>query len=179
MMARALPLSGRLSGESGLRLLMLLLALALLVIGLLLPLATMLIKSVQDRSGDFVGLANFARYVQTPALVGSIINSVSIALISTLTVVSLAFLCAYGITRTCMPSKRVFRMLSILPLLAPSLLPAISLVYLFGNQGIPDSSRRIGAAILRHLALDSSDNDPMPPLLTPRRVRRATLEETG
>lgn len=135
MMARALPLSGRLSGESGLRLLMLLLALALLVIGLLLPLATMLIKSVQDRSGDFVGLANFARYVQTPALVGSIINSVSIALISTLTVVSLAFLCAYGITRTCMPGKRVFRMLSILPLLAPSLLPAISLVYLFGNQG--------------------------------------------
>ena len=50
---------------------------------------------------------------------------------------------------------------------------------LFGNQGIPDSSRRIGAAILRHLALDSSDNDPTPPLLTPRRVRRTTLKETG
>ncbi|WP_458526406.1 putative 2-aminoethylphosphonate ABC transporter permease subunit [Onishia taeanensis] len=127
--------SRRWSGESLIRLLALLLALGLLVVGLLFPLASMLVKSVQDRAGDFVGLANFARYVQTPALAGSIVNSLTIALTSTATVVGLAFLCAYGLTRTCMPGKRLFRMLAILPILAPSLLPAISLVYLFGNQG--------------------------------------------
>lgn len=124
-----------LSGEALVRLLALLAALALLVVGLLFPLASMLVKSLQDRAGDFVGLANFARYVQTPALVGSIVNSLTVALTSTALVVGLAFLCAYGITRTCMPGKRLFRMLAILPILAPSLLPAISLVYLFGNQG--------------------------------------------
>nr|WP_237738474.1 putative 2-aminoethylphosphonate ABC transporter permease subunit [Halomonas smyrnensis] len=127
--------SRRWSGESLVRLLALLLALGLLVVGLLFPLAAMLVKSVQDRAGDFVGLANFARYLQTPALAGSIVNSLTIALTSTAVVVGLAFLCAYGLTRTCMPGKRLFRMLAILPILAPSLLPAISLVYLFGNQG--------------------------------------------
>lgn len=128
-------LAGRYAMDGALRLVILLLALAFLAIGLLFPLMTMLIKSLQDRSGEFIGLANFARYFQTPALAGSIINSLTVALASTAIVVGLAFMCAYGITRTCMPGKRVFRMLAILPILAPSLLPAISLVYLFGNQG--------------------------------------------
>ncbi|MFO8044769.1 MAG: putative 2-aminoethylphosphonate ABC transporter permease subunit [Halomonas sp.] len=127
--------TGGRSMERPLRLLILLLALAFLTIGLLFPLVTMLVKSLQDRSGDFIGLANFVRYFQTPALAGSIVNSLAVALSSTVIVVGLAFMCAYGITRTCMPGKRVFRMLAILPILAPSLLPAISLVYLFGNQG--------------------------------------------
>jgi iron(III) transport system permease protein len=35
-----------------------------------------------------------------------------------------------------MPAKGVLRAVALIPLLAPSLLPAISLVYLFGNQGI-------------------------------------------
>lgn len=121
--------------ESLIRLLALLAGVALLVVGLLFPLVTMLIKSLQNRAGDFIGLANFAHYFQTPALVNSIANSLRVALMTTGVVVGLAFLCAYGITRTCMPGKRLFRMLAILPILAPSLLPAISLVYLFGNQG--------------------------------------------
>ncbi|CAM4199207.1 putative 2-aminoethylphosphonate ABC transporter permease subunit [Vreelandella rituensis] len=123
------------SSEALIRLAALLLGLALLVVGLLLPLLTMLVKSVQDRNGDFIGLTNFIHYFQVPALVNSIQQSLFVALLSTMLVVSLAFLCAYGITRTCMPGKRVFRVLAILPILAPSLLPAISLVYLFGNQG--------------------------------------------
>ena len=35
-----------------------------------------------------------------------------------------------------MPGRGVFRLVAQIPLLAPSLLPAISLVYLFGNQGL-------------------------------------------
>lgn len=135
-MRAALVLPHRLrSGEALLRLTALLLAVALLVVGLLLPLVSMLVKSLQDRAGDFVGLANFAAYFQSPALANSIAQSLYVALLSTVIVVSLAFLCAYGITRTCIPGKRLFRVLAILPILAPSLLPAISLVYLFGNQG--------------------------------------------
>src|SRR5262245_32758957 len=35
-----------------------------------------------------------------------------------------------------MPGRRIFLLIAQIPLLAPSLLPAISLVYLFGNQGL-------------------------------------------
>ena len=47
-----------------------------------------------------------------------------------------AFIYAYALTRSCMRFKPLFRSIAFIPILAPSLLPAISLVYLFGNQGM-------------------------------------------
>ncbi|MBC7393141.1 MAG: putative 2-aminoethylphosphonate ABC transporter permease subunit, partial [Variovorax sp.] len=41
-----------------------------------------------------------------------------------------------ALTRSCMPLKPLFRTTTLLPLLAPSLLSAISLIYWFGNQGV-------------------------------------------
>ncbi|MCB1776993.1 MAG: ABC transporter permease subunit, partial [Candidatus Competibacteraceae bacterium] len=82
------------------------------------------------------GLGNYRTYFQTPALRQSIANSLYIALISTVITVALAFVYAYALTRTCIPFKGAFRMIAMVPILAPSLLPAISLVYLFGNQGV-------------------------------------------
>lgn len=128
-------LSIKFNSETLLKLLFLLAALALMLIGLALPLYTMLMKSLQNSAGEFIGLANYQYYFATPALANSIVNSFFIAILTMVLVVSLAFVCAYGITRTCMPGKRVFRVLTLLPILAPSLLPAISLVYIFGNQG--------------------------------------------
>lgn len=113
-----------------------LLAVGFLLVALVLPLGTMLIKSLQNADGEFVGLANFASYISNPALFQSVLNSLQIALISTGVVLTLAFLFAYGLTRTCMPGKKTLRALTLLPLFAPSLLPAISLIYLLGNQGI-------------------------------------------
>ncbi len=134
-MARIADWRYKINSETLLKLLFLLAALALMLIGLALPLYTMLLKSLQNSSGEFIGLMNYRYYFSTPALVNSILNSFSIALMTTLLVVVLAFLCAYGITRTCMPGKKLFRTLTLLPILAPSLLPAISLVYIFGTQG--------------------------------------------
>ncbi len=110
-------------------------ALALLV-AVLLPLYSLLVKSVQNADGAFIGLGNFAQYFSSPVLVGAVGNSLWVAGLSTLIVLTLAFLYGYGLTRTCMPLKPLFRILSLIPLLAPSLLPAISLVYFFGNQGV-------------------------------------------
>jgi iron(III) transport system permease protein len=110
-------------------------ALVLLVV-LVLPLYTMLSKSVEDRSGAFVGLANYAGYFATPALFNSIYNSLTVSLVSAAITVSLAFVFAYGLTRSCMPGKAFFRGAALVPILAPSLLPGISLVYLFGNKGM-------------------------------------------
>jgi iron(III) transport system permease protein len=48
-----------------------------------------------------------------------------------------AFVCAYALTRTCLqtPFKATFKLIALIPLLAPSLLSAISFVQWFGNQG--------------------------------------------
>jgi iron(III) transport system permease protein len=42
---------------------------------------------------------------------------------------------AYALTRSCMPGKGVFRLIALTPILAPSMLAAISFIQWFGNQG--------------------------------------------
>ena len=112
----------------------LLLALALFVF-LTVPLAMIFARSVEDRSGTFVGLANFAQYVQSPALAQSTWNTLTFAVLTTLVTVPLAFIFAYSIQRSCIPWKGLWRNVAMIPILAPSLLAAISFIYLFGNQG--------------------------------------------
>ena len=107
-----------------------------LVLFLAAPLAAVLLQSVEDRTGSFVALDNFAAYLQTPALVHSLWNSVWVSAVVTLATIPAAFLFAYALTRSCMPLKGVFRTLALTPLLAPSLLAAISFIYWFGNQGV-------------------------------------------
>ena len=107
-----------------------------LAVFLLAPLATILAKSVQDRAGDFVGLANFADYFRTPALARSIWNSVWVSTLVTLVTIPLAFGFAYGLTRSCMRFKALLRNIALVPILAPSLLAAISFIFWFGNQGV-------------------------------------------
>jgi iron(III) transport system permease protein len=114
---------------------LLLAALAVLVLAVAAPLWMLLSKAMLDDGGAFVGLANFRRYFATPALVASLWNSVWISALTTLIVTPLAFVYAYALTRSHLPFKALFAGLAMLPIFAPSLLSAISLIYLFGNQG--------------------------------------------
>ena len=100
------------------------------------PLLAILQQAAQDDQGQFVGLRNFLSYLQTPSLLQSLWNSVWVSGLVTLIVLPLAFVFAYALTRSCMPGKTIFRSISLIPLLAPSLLSAISLIYWFGNQGV-------------------------------------------
>ena len=106
-----------------------------MLVTLVLPLWWLLSKSFQNQNGDFVGLANYVQYFSTPALFASVWNSLFIAFLSTAIVLPLAFVYAYALQRSCMRWKGLFQALALIPILAPSLLPAISLIYLFGNQG--------------------------------------------
>jgi len=107
-----------------------------LVVALALPLYTMLSKSFRDAEGAFVGLANYLAYFGTPALPHSIWSSLTIASLTTVITVTIAFTFAYALTRSCMPWKGLFHSITMIPILVPSLLPGIALVYLFGNQGL-------------------------------------------
>lgn len=109
---------------------------ALLLAFLAMPLLSILQQALQGSEGQFVGLNNFITYAQTPALLQSLLNSLWVSVLVTVLTVPLAFGFAYALTRSCMPLKPLFRGITLIPLLAPSLLSAISLIYWFGNQGV-------------------------------------------
>jgi iron(III) transport system permease protein len=112
----------------------LLLAVALFVF-LTVPLAAILLRSVDGRSGEFVGLANFATYIASPGFSTSVSNTLTFALLTTLFTVPLSFGFAFAMQRACLPWRGLWRNIALIPILAPSLLPALSFLYLFGNQG--------------------------------------------
>jgi iron(III) transport system permease protein len=96
----------------------------------------MVLRSLQDTSGSWVGLANYRTYLSTPSLVTSLSNTLWMAVLTALLSVILGFVYAYALTRTAMPGKFIFRILGLLPLYVPPLANAIGLVYLFGNNGL-------------------------------------------
>ncbi|MGH6931137.1 MAG: putative 2-aminoethylphosphonate ABC transporter permease subunit [Dongiaceae bacterium] len=107
-----------------------------LLLTVILPLYAMLAKGFENKDGDFIGAANFIRYFADPALSASLWNSFAVAVISTAITIGLAFGYAVALSRTWMPAKGFFKAVALVPLLAPSLLPALALIYLFGNQGV-------------------------------------------
>lgn len=107
-----------------------------LLVTVALPLYALLSKSFQNRDGAFVGLANYVTYVSNPALFSSFLNSIVVAAIATAVTIPGAFVYAYALTRSSMRGRGLFSTLALIPILAPSLLPGIALIYLFGNQGL-------------------------------------------
>lgn len=110
--------------------------LGLLALALGLPLLFILGKSALTMDGDFAGLGNFTEVLASPGLMRAAGNSLLLALTVSALVVPSAFAFAWALCRSRAPGRGMFRQIALLPLLAPSLLPAISLVYLFGNQGL-------------------------------------------
>ncbi|GEO80761.1 putative 2-aminoethylphosphonate ABC transporter permease subunit [Pararhodospirillum oryzae] len=108
----------------------------MMAVFILAPLGTMVHKSLTGADGAFVGFDNYAVYLRSHGLGRSLVHSLAIALGTTALVVPTAFFFAYGVMRSTVPGRAVFKTIALLPLLAPSLLPALSLVYLFGNQGL-------------------------------------------
>ncbi len=102
----------------------------------LIPLIILFSKAFINREGEFIGLSNFIKYFSTPSLAQSLTNTIWISVISTIIAVSLAFIYAYGISRTAIRGKGYFHYIALLPLFQPTMMHGIALTYLFGNQGI-------------------------------------------
>jgi iron(III) transport system permease protein len=115
---------------------LLLLCCAALALFLLAPLFMILVKSVQDKDGAFVGLLQFREYFETAHLRASIWNTLWVALVVTAITIPAAFTFAYALTRSCVPGRTVFRVIGLTPILAPSLMSAISFIQWFGTQGL-------------------------------------------
>ena len=108
----------------------------LLLLFLAWPLGEILVKALQGPEGQFIGLRNLRVLATDPRLLEAAWNSFHLAAIATALVVPVALVFAFALAQARIPTKPVFKVIALSPLLTPSLMPAISLVYLFGNQGL-------------------------------------------
>jgi iron(III) transport system permease protein len=109
--------------------------LALIGAFLVAPLATLGLQAFRGEDGAFT-LAAFAGYLTEPGLALSVAHTALLGGSVTALVLPLAFLVAFALERSRLPLKGVLQGAASIPLLIPSLLPALALVYLFGRQGL-------------------------------------------
>ncbi|WP_336039594.1 putative 2-aminoethylphosphonate ABC transporter permease subunit [Acinetobacter calcoaceticus] len=107
-----------------------------LTLAIIAPLMLLFQTAFFDENQNFVGLKNFYNYFGSPALLSSVFNSMWIACTATVITVLLASIYAFALTNVNMKGKGFFKLVAFLPILAPSLLPSLALVYLFGKQGV-------------------------------------------
>jgi len=116
-----------------------------LVIGLLLaffmifPLFSILqLSFFQDGIVSFstFTLANFYKYFTTAYTLNALWHSLYISIVTTVFVTIITFLFAYALTRTTIKGKTIFRSIIMMPLIAPSIMQALALIYLFGRNGL-------------------------------------------
>ena len=107
-----------------------------LTLAIIAPLIMLFETAFFDENQNFVGLENFYNYFDSPALLSSVFNSVWVACAATIITVFLASIYAFALTNVNIKGKGFFKLVAFLPILAPSLLPSLALVYLFGKQGV-------------------------------------------
>ncbi|WP_238996385.1 ABC transporter permease subunit [Pluralibacter gergoviae] len=90
---------------------------------------------VDDRSGA-VGLANYVTLFDAPGVWRALGNSLLLGTATTLITLLLGFIVAYGLQFTAMPAKRFIAFATALPVLAPSLVLGLGLIFLLGRNGI-------------------------------------------
>jgi iron(III) transport system permease protein len=112
------------------------LLLMFLVVSVLLPLLAIFWRGFSGEAGQGGGWVAARELFASANFHWLLGNSLKVSVSVAAIVVPLAYLFAYALQRTLIPGKSVWRGISLLPLLAPSMLPAIALVYLFGNQGL-------------------------------------------
>lgn len=99
------------------------------------PLGALAVQAFVGPDGGF-GLGGIGRYLSTPGLARSLVNTAGLALGVAAVVLPSAFAAAFALERSRLPGKAVLQAIFSAPLLIPSLLPALALVYLFGHQGL-------------------------------------------
>ncbi len=109
--------------------------LGLIGLFLIAPLTMLAMRSITDDDGALT-LAHYAIYLRTPGLRSAILGTLEIGVGVCALVLPVAFAYAYALERSGMRFKGLWAGVATVPLLAPSLLPALALVYLFGRQGL-------------------------------------------
>lgn len=111
------------------------LPLAALVLFFGIPMLSIAWRSAMQDSGG-IGWGNYAALLDTPGVWRALSNSLLLGAVTTAVTLLLAFVVAYGMERTCMPGQNFVGMALALPMLAPSLVLGLGLIFLLGRNGI-------------------------------------------
>ena len=109
--------------------------LAFLIVIIIFPIGILIGKAFQNNSGEYIGFKNFYDYFANKNMIVSLKNTLFISTVSSVISIILAFLFAYGIQRTTIKFKGIFKYIGMLPLFAPTMMHGIALVYMFGRKG--------------------------------------------
>ncbi len=101
---------------------------------ILYPVYKVVIESVQV--GGRLSLENYQHFFTSSYFLHTLYNTVTISVLATLGAVLLGLIFAFGITRTDMPAKGFFMLVSILPLITPPFFSAFAFILLLGRQGV-------------------------------------------
>ncbi|ROR21578.1 iron(III) transport system permease protein [Comamonas sp. BIGb0124] len=112
------------------------LPLLVLVLFFGLPMLGIVWRSLLDDSTGTVGLANYRALLDSPGIWRAVRNSLVLGAATTGVSVLLGFMLAYALERTAMPGKRVIGVALSLPVLAPSLVLGLGLIFLLGRNGL-------------------------------------------
>ena len=90
---------------------------------------------IDDNTGQ-LGLSNYISVLTMPGVWQATFNSLLLSITTTFLTLILAFIVAYGIECTMMPAKRFISSIITLPIIAPSLVLGLGLIFLLGRNGI-------------------------------------------
>lgn len=85
---------------------------------------------------SFTTLKSYMSFLTTHRWYTALEHSVFMTVISTVTCTFVAFIFAYTAVRCSVPLKKLFKFVSLLPVLSPPFIIALSYILLFGGQGI-------------------------------------------
>ncbi len=100
-----------------------------------LPMLSIAWRSLLQDSGG-VGLGNYLALLDTPGVWRAARNSLWLGAATTVATALLGFVLAYGLERTRMAGKRLVAVGMALPMLAPSLVLGLGLIFLLGRNGL-------------------------------------------
>ena len=81
-------------------------------------------------------LDNYIKYFSNAYTLRTLWHSLYVSAATTIIVTVIVFFFAYAMTRTTMAGKTFFKNIIMMPLVAPSIVQALALIYLFGRNGI-------------------------------------------
>jgi iron(III) transport system permease protein len=114
---------------------LILIAITLLSVFILFPVFSVVLDAFVEPSGE-IGFQNFVNLIATPSYRRGLINSIITASLTLTTTSAIGIPVAYIMTRYVFRGKKIFTLLTILPLMIPPFVGALALVGMMGRNGI-------------------------------------------
>lgn len=114
-------------------------SIALLVLFVIYPLGKVLLFSLTDEAGNF-SLSPLLSLFSTPRYLATFGRTMILGVVVAVIATFIGYIFAFTITRTNVPCKGFLKTIATLPILSPPFILSLSIIFLFGKQGLITNS---------------------------------------